>query len=931
MVRANTSVSLKERRQLRLGDFLGADYSSSPYKVSTRRATKMKNLINEYGVNRKRRGWRQIKQLSGKIRGIFEHSYGTVNNPQRELLVISGIDLYSFTITPDEELGGDFEAGTYVGSFTYWQDYSTPIVAPKAIYHDEKIYFVGNGVYVYGSWDGGVTFKLQQLGEGEVYIPTTSININHDGYSDSEENGTDVRAAFEDANRLTPLRKNELVGRIATLKNGKYEYSATWTLDDSATKGYGWESHVDIVIDRLILEESSGESSGGATTFAIIGEKPTTETVRVKHKPVKNEPNYYNGISGASLYTYTLDENGNTAYGEYAGSIRGNKLQLDINTTPPVSGSSNIVITFADVSEKYSFDTTGIFRDAKHGTLFGADGNSDRLFLAGGNGYNNVEIFSEPDDFTYFPFRNTLTVGSSASKIIGYQRLGDGTLAIFKEKSWSDASVFFRTGYTETVYEDGVPSDMYAQFKTTAAGIGEALVSPYALGSLGGDVLMLSENGVYGIVLGTNAATNERYTRERSRSINAELTKHNLKNAVGIVYKDKYYLAVDGECYVADTRFIYNDGSSLDGAYNYEWWHWDNIPASCFAVIGDKLYFGTEDGKLCVFDEEYSDRIYRDTQTNDITINQSIPNALTVNVELDIRDYNRLTMKDSLYAIVAEDCEVYDGKIIIPDSRVYVDDEGASYSTDVNIHEGLEVISPELAKEEFIISGVYRGGAAGEDSDGRVWIADCYELTKKGSKEPTKLESGGFSLHRNLKGKSLVIKHPEDEEASYITLTEREGGEDIRLTSSVKTADGTLKWYELDEGGRLAMLEHSSPVVAEWYSPIMDFGTNAYSKSLTRITVSTEPTVNGNITLGYETRAVSRELVARGLSIFDLNALNFESFAFDTGFASSYTTRLRERNFNYIIFRFISKTPTDCAVNDITVEYKINKRNIGVK
>lgn len=932
MVRANTNVAHKDRRQLRLGGFLGADYSSSPFQVSTARATKMKNLINEYGVNRKRRGWRQVKQLSGRIRGIFEHTYGG----ERELLVISGRDLYSFNFTENEELWGGQTSGTKIGSFSYWEDYpDTPIVSPKAFNHGDKIYFVGNGVYVYGSWDGGESYKLVQLGEGEAagYIPTTTININHDGYSDSEENGVDVRAAFEDANRLTPLRKNELVGRIASLGvNNEYEYSATWTLDASATKGYGWEGYVDIVIERLIIEEPSGDSSGGVTTFAVIGEKPTTETVRVKYRiPPKNS----NKPEG--LYTYTLNENGETVYGDYAGSLRDNKLQLDINTTPPVGGSSNIVIAFADLSEKYSFDTTGIFRDAQCGVMFGADGNSDRLFLAGGNGYNNVEIFSEPDDFTYFPFRNTLTVGSTASRIIGYQRLGDGTLAIFKEKSGSDASVFFRSGSTVTEYEGGTVSDMYAAFKTTAAGIGEALVSPYALGTLGGDVLMLSENGVYGIVLGTNAATNERYTRERSRSINAALTKHNLKNAVSVVYKDKYYLAVDGVCYVADARFTYAAENALDGAYNYEWWVWDNIPARCFAVINDKLYFGTEDGRLCVFDEEYADRQYYETKEGELCFSAT-KDTVTVSEEIDIKKYNYLTPEEDFYSVYLTNCESYEGKIIIPGSKQYLDDKESEYTPNTYVREGLELLAVSAETLEAgigsgtacVISRIYRGGASGTDGDGREWIADCFELTEEGDEKPAYVTSYGFSLHRNLKGVRLSIVLVGDRK---IMLTEKEGGEALCFTSSVKGENGEPLWGQIlpEDVNLIARLESYSPVVSEWYSPIMDLGTNVYSKSLTRLTVSTEPTVNGNITVGYETRAVSRELGAKGLDIFDFNSLTFESFAFDTGFASSYTTRLRERNFNYIIFRFISETPTDCAVNDMTIEYKINKLNTGVK
>ena len=907
MVRANTNVAHKDRRQLRLGGFLGADYSSSPFQVSTARATKMKNLINEYGVNRKRRGWRQVKQLAGKIRGIFEYTYSAETEQQRALLVISGEELYSFNISNN----GELEDALRVGAFNFggWESDDSQLEVPDIFYNNGRVYFVGNGCYVYGTWDNGASFKLQPIGACEdIYIPTTSININYDGYSDSEENGADVRASFEDANRLTPLRKNELVGKAPTENpDGTLNYEATWTLDEKIDTAVFYPNELKVEVERL-------KSNGDVETVVLPGEIDES--------------------SGGYVFCSDTekDEDGNL---KKLGRLRRDKLTLYIDTTPPVSNSSNITVTFwtgyNDITE---YDA--LITHARHGTLFGADGNSDRLFLAAG-GKNNVEIFSEPDDFTYFPFRNTLTVGSTASRIIGYQRLGDGTLAIFKEKSGSDASVFFRSGSTVTEYEGGTVSDMYAAFKTTAAGIGEALVSPYALGTLGGDVLMLSENGVYGIVLGTNAATNERYTRERSRSINAALTKHNLKNAVSVVYKDKYYLAVDGVCYVADARFTYAAENALDGAYNYEWWVWDNIPARCFAVIDDKLYFGTEDGKLCVFDDEYADRQYYETKEGELCFSAT-KDTVTVSEEIDIKKYNYLTPEEDFYSVYLTDCESYEGKIIIPGSKQYLDDKESEYTPNTYVREGLELLAVSAETLEAgigsgtacVISRIYRGGASGTDGDGREWIADCFELTEEGKEKPAYVTSYGFSLHRNLKGVRLSIVLVGDRK---IMLTEKEGGEAVCFTSSVKGENGEPLWGQIlpEDVNLIARLESYSPVVSEWYSPIMDLGTNVYSKSLTRLTVSTEPTVNGNITVGYETRAVSRELGAKGLDIFDFNALTFESFAFDTGFASSYTTRLRERNFNYIIFRFISETPTDCAVNDMTIEYKINKLNTGVK
>ena len=139
--------------------------------------------------------------------------------------------------------------------------------------------------------------------------------------------------------------------------------------------------------------------------------------------------------------------------------------------------------------------------------------------------------------------------------------------------------------------------------------LGEGVVSRYACANFAGDNIILSRNGVFGIVLAENVATTERYTRERSRSINERLKRHaDLSEAVGIVYKNRYYLAIDDVCYIADSRYKYTREDDIDGSYNYEWWFWDNVPVRVWANIDNTLYFGSADGQICVFDDEYTDR-----------------------------------------------------------------------------------------------------------------------------------------------------------------------------------------------------------------------------------------------------------------------------------------------------------------------------------
>ena len=74
----------------------------------------------------------------------------------------------------------------------------------------------------------------------------------------------------------------------------------------------------------------------------------------------------------------------------------------------------------------------------------------------------------------------------------------------------------------------------------------------------------------------------------------------NLKDAVSAVWQGYYVLAINGHAYVADS----NQNKDKNG---YEWYYWDNIPATCMNTQDDVLYFGTEDGRLCRFNNDVLD------------------------------------------------------------------------------------------------------------------------------------------------------------------------------------------------------------------------------------------------------------------------------------------------------------------------------------
>jgi hypothetical protein len=120
-------------------------------------------------------------------------------------------------------------------------------------------------------------------------------------------------------------------------------------------------------------------------------------------------------------------------------------------------------------------------------------------------------------------------------------------------------------------------------------------------------------------------------------------------------------------------------------------------------------------------------------------------------------------------------------------------------------------------------------------------------------------------------------------------------------------------------------------VVATWYTPVMDLGSNLYGKTLYGLSMATEPGDNGPIVFGYETKEALNDLGVKGDREFRFTDMDFTDFSFNTGFAHSYTVRVKQRNFNYIMMRLVSDSDKNCSLNNISLIYKGTKLLKGVR
>lgn len=231
-------------------------------------------------------------------------------------------------------------------------------------------------------------------------------------------------------------------------------------------------------------------------------------------------------------------------------------------------------------------------------TSYGYNSNNTRIFVSGNPQYPEVDWFSAEKDVTYFPAENYTKVGFQP--IVNYLKLNDGKLAIQKKISDTDYSIYYRDS---AMYNS---SEVYPIASGSKA---VGCISKYANANLLNDPLTLTETGVYGVA---GSSYGEKFVNERSYFVKTKLlAEPNLENAVAITHHAKYYLAVNDHVYVADGRYKSKVDEANASTYQYEWYYWEDIPVRIWFTYNDELYFATDSGDICEF--------------NDTVLNYNIP------------------------------------------------------------------------------------------------------------------------------------------------------------------------------------------------------------------------------------------------------------------------------------------------------------------
>lgn len=264
---------------------------------------------------------------------------------------------------------------------------------------------------------------------------------------------------------------------------------------------------------------------------------------------------------------------------------------------PDAGASDGLVVQFPHRVEGYAdrIDKCTII------TTYGV-GSNDRVVLSGNPDCPNLDWTSGLYDPTYMPDLGYAAVGSEATPICGYCRIGS-TLGIVKADDGSDSTVFLRSA---ALSEDG---EAVFTLQQTIAGVGA--VAPGSFASLFDDPLFLSRAGVAAIT--SSSLTGEKIIQNRSLYLNAQLTNEpSLPEAEAAVWQGMYLLAVpEGHVYILNGRQTKTFRSSALGDFVYEGFYWEDVPALCWYVqrsgTDEALYFGTADGRICKLNTDIED------------------------------------------------------------------------------------------------------------------------------------------------------------------------------------------------------------------------------------------------------------------------------------------------------------------------------------
>ncbi len=300
----------------------------------------------------------------------------------------------------------------------------------------------------------------------------------------------------------------------------------------------------------------------------------------------------FSGLDGAPVEAEVLNSSGT-----WVKKTEGTDFTVDraagvvnFNTAPgksPVSGEDNVKIIASRTVEGYA----DRINKCRFGIAFGVNGAADRLFLAGNPDFINYDWYSGQNDPTYWGDTDYSILGQSDSAIMGYS-IVNARLATHKNAPAAERNVILREGNLL----DSRPSFPIVNM---LQGVGS--VAPFSFANLATEPIFLTELGLYAIT--PSDISGERYSQNRSFFLNGKLLNEpGMEEAFAVIYRDMYWLALNGKVYVLDgLQALQTDRSAPYSNRQYAGFYLTGIPARVMWVEDGVLYFGSDGGEVRAF------------------------------------------------------------------------------------------------------------------------------------------------------------------------------------------------------------------------------------------------------------------------------------------------------------------------------------------
>ena len=549
-------------KTLRYDNLLGVDYQTNPTEINRKRSPDMVNMISDNGGSPiKRFGFRslgikmeKLLSVNGVLYGVYREKDRDLNNVDfynlvlarlamvdNRISIIDTVDIDSNNYTLGE-VGHVFARGShvYILCANKWYDYDTLTTKIVSVGIDKASLGDATAIMPDDSIIPTVMTLYKPNGQEMITLPQ----------------GVDLTGAVQGVNILTPFRRIEYCVQTDTADEVNFtipnvmKMASTVKVEilDSAT--YEWKT--------LTVSTDYTVTATSPALTAVMPDDPTST-----YQP--------NTISGTISFV-------SAPYKKVMVDSEPHLRFRNADTVEVPAGRPNVRITYAPldmttmlVSGNSAY--LGFYREARKALFESAavEMFEARLFAA----YKQHAYYSRADkpfmidDYFYF---------DADSDIATFAKTSSGIAVL--EGEAGDGTIYIAKGEYSTQYQ----MQMYS-LKASSANAN--VIAPNVKGALNDEPLIVTENGIMG--LSTNYVS-EKYTLNRSGKINKKLTKEeNLNTAVGIVYKDYLYLAINGKMYILDGR---HKSQSQNGDNSYECYFFDDMPTvTDMYVIGGRMYF----------------------------------------------------------------------------------------------------------------------------------------------------------------------------------------------------------------------------------------------------------------------------------------------------------------------------------------------------